>query len=257
MTSERTRRVRGASVFEKLRTASALSRDGLRHIVAAKIASWIGDVQTYKPTLAWPHDGEFKAVWASYPEGDDKVRDRRFALYQLARSTAPLDGDTVECGVWRGAGSYLICKATARPGRTHHVFDSFEGLPRPSEHDNATPPDVPKWTEGDFATPVDVVQANLAGCNVVLYKGWIPERYGEVADRRFAFVHLNVNLVQPTVDSLEFFYDRLVPGGMLVSHEYGFLETNACKEAFDAFIRDKPERHVVHLTSGQGFIIKR
>ena len=41
------------------------------------------------------------------------------------------------------------------------------------------------------------------------YKGWIPERFDEVKDRTFSFVHIDVELYQPTYDSLEFFFPRL------------------------------------------------
>lgn len=46
-----------------------------------------------------------------------------------------------------------------------------------------------------------------------LHAGVIPARFPEVADRRFSLVHVDVDLYRPTIDSLEFFYPRMVPGG--------------------------------------------
>jgi O-methyltransferase len=228
-----------------------------RFLIASKVASWLGDYQLYKRTHAWLEDEQFLQVWKSFREGDDKIRDRRFSLYQLARSAQNLRGDTAECGVWRGAGSYLICKATEAPGRMHHVFDSFEGIAEATARDFSNHHDQHQWQAGEFATPRSIVEHNLSGTNTRFYPGWIPTRFREVADRDFAFVHVNVDLYEATKQSVEFFYHRLVRGGLLVCHDYGFVDAPGAKAAFDEFIADKPERHVIHLTSGQGFIVKR
>jgi O-methyltransferase len=251
-----------ARTLAKLTARAVLSRDreatsSVRHLLASKVASWLGDYQLYKHTHAWLDDREFLQIWQTFPEGDDKIRDRRFSLYQLARSTENLSGDTAECGVWRGAGSYLICKATEAPGRTHHVFDSFEGLAEATTVDFSAKADRHEWKPGEFATPMSVVERNLAGTNSRLYRGWIPDRFAEVADREFVFVHVNVDLYEATLKSLEFFYPRLVRGGLLVCHDYGFVNAPGAKAAFDEFAANNPERHVIHLTSGQGFIVKR
>jgi O-methyltransferase len=256
------------SALSRLRAASTLaaramlvrdreSKENLRHMFASKVVDFMGGYQLYKRTHAWIHDPDFLRVWQAYAEGDAHVRDRRFSLYQLARSVAGLSGDTVECGVWRGAGSYLICKATEGQGRIHHVFDSFEGLSSPTAQDSSTDTAGHLWKNGEFATPLSVVQSNLSAFDVKYYQGWIPDRFAEVADKKFSFVHLNVNLEEPTRASLEFFYDRIVRGGMLVCHDYGFIDTPGARHAFDEFIADKPEQHVVHLTSGQGIVVKR
>ena len=72
---------------------------------------------------------------------------------------------------------------------------------------------------------------------------------------KFSFVHIDVDLYEPTHDSLSFFYERLVPGGIIVCDDYG---SEACPGAYKAcndFIADKPEE-IVHLTGGQGVIVK-
>ena len=56
--------------------------------------------------------------------------------------------------------------------------------------------------EGFSALGVPVF-ANLMDCrDFTLMKGWIPTRFQEVADRHFAFVHIDVDLYEPTRDSL-------------------------------------------------------
>jgi O-methyltransferase len=58
---------------------------------------------------------------------------------------------------------------------------------------------------------------------VHLYKGWIPSRFIEVEDRQFSFVHIDVDLYEPILDSLNFF-PKLVKGGVIVFDDYGITQ---------------------------------
>ena len=51
----------------------------------------------------------------------------------------------------------------------------------------------------------------------------IPTRFDEVADRSFCFVHVDVDLFEPTRESIAFFYPRMVPGGVMLFDDYGFV----------------------------------
>ncbi|MEO0034391.1 MAG: hypothetical protein RLZZ501_414, partial [Pseudomonadota bacterium] len=90
---------------------------------------------------------------------------------------------------------------------------------------------------------------------VEIYPGWIPERFGEVADRRFCLVHIDVDLQQPTLDALAFFYPRLVPGGLIVFDDYGCSTCVGATAVVDAFLADKPEP-IIHLAAGGAFLVK-
>jgi hypothetical protein len=213
---------------------------------------------TYTFNLAWLEDEEFLSVWRSFPGRDVPTHDRKFVLHSLARSVAALPGDTAECGVLAGASSYLMCAATERPGRVHHVFDSFAGLSEPGPLDVPRSERTFRWHKHDLSRPLELVRQNLARFSAVEYHpGWIPERFADVAERTFAFVHVDVDLYQPTHDSLAFFYPRLVPGGVLLCDDYGSSACPGAKRAFDELVADKPERRVVHLPTAQGLIIKR
>jgi hypothetical protein len=89
---------------------------------------------------------------------------------------------------------------------------------------------------------------------VVFHPGWIPERFTDVAERRFCFLHLDVDLLQPTHDALEFFYPRMVPGGVILCDDYGFETCPGARLAVDGFFASRPEP-VVHLPTGQGLVI--
>jgi hypothetical protein len=228
-----------------------------RFILLTRLAqSW--GFEVYNMDCAWQEDAEFWSVWKSFPGSQAHRADRKFVVWTLARHASRLPGDTAECGVLEGASSHLICSAyEGRTGHRHHVFDSFEGLSEPRPEDAPTSPMVPRWRRGDLSVPLEAVRRNLSRFAFIDYHaGWIPERFHAVAERRFSFVHIDVDLYQPTKDSLEFFYSRLVPGGILLCDDYGSRQCVGARRAFDEFVASSPERSVIHLPTIQGMIVK-
>lgn len=177
---------------------------------------------------------------------------RRWMIYQLLRLTEKVPGDTAECGVYLAASSYLICSFIAQSAlpKTHHLFDSFEGLSAPISQDGS------HWLPNDLKVDLGEVTQRLSPFkNVLFYKGWIPERFSEVADRRFSFLHIDVDLYEPTRDSIAFFYPRMNAGAVIVCDDYGQTPCPGATKAIDEYLRDKPEKMVMLSDSG-GFLIK-
>jgi O-methyltransferase len=176
--------------------------------------------------------------------------DRKYTLDQLLRLTFEIDGDTAECGVYKGASSYLICRAIRPYAKRNHLFDSFQGLSAPTTVDGTY------WQAGALRAGEQQVRENLREFeNFVIHPGWIPQRFGDVADKRFSFVHIDVDLYEPTRDSVVFFYDRLSPGAVMLFDDYGFATCPGAKLAVDEFFRTRPERTVM-LSTGQAFVVK-
>ena len=243
----------------------ALSRDPIkryegRYSVVSGVVRRLG-FRLYNTNLKWIDDPAYIGAWEQFPMTRDEVKDRKFALWSFALATANLPGDTAECGVFDGGSSFLMCVSRERePGWAgeHHLFDSYEGLSEPESldmpHDNRSF----RWRKHDLSVPERVVLENLRRFPFVRsHPGWIPDRFDEVADREFSFVHVDVDLFAPTRDAIEFFYPRMVPGGVLLCDDYGFTTCPGATKAFDEFISSRPERSVVHLPTGQGFIVKR
>ena len=204
------------------------------------------------PQLDWWKDRQFTSYLDRFGELSGLNTDRKWMLHQLLRLVADVPGDTAECGVFRGATSYLICCANkqARAGaKIHHLFDSFEGLSQPE------PIDGKHWNEGDLKCDIQSVRAALADFEKLeFHQGWIPERFDDVKDKRFSFVHIDVDLAQPTRDSLAFFYPRMETGGIIVCDDYGISTCAGATRAVDQFLKDKPEK-MLALPDGGGFFI--
>lgn len=201
----------------------------------------------------WREDKEFEDKYISFEGNNFHSIDRKYTVKQFLQLTKNVEGDTAECGSYKGHTSSLICEFIRdfNPGKKeHHIFDSFDGLSKPLKEDGAY------WKRGDLTTSEDICRATLSEFKFVkFYKGWIPERFPDVADRNFSFIHIDVDLYQPTLDSIAFFYERLNKGGVMMCDDYGFNTCPGAKKAMDDFFADKKES-VIKLTTGQSFIIK-
>jgi O-methyltransferase len=181
--------------------------------------------------------------------------DRCYVLHQFAKQCAHLPGDFAECGVYKG-GTAMLCARTLHDvgasEKLFHLFDTFQGMPEEAETDSAG------HAPGDFGdTSLPAVRSRLTRfSNVRLHAGVIPATLSEVGDRAFAFIHLDLDLYQSTLEALRFFYPRMVKGATLVSDDYGFPRyKEAAKKAVDEFFADKPEPVIV-LRTGQCLVIK-
>ncbi len=190
-------------------------------------------------------------------------RQRHYTLVKLLQQRFPIinQGNVAECGCWRGLSSYQIASNLKRMGfnQTFLIFDSFEGLSEYKEEDgkHTLTPAEEEVRREQFACSLDIVKQNLREFDFIFFKkGWIPERFEESSDMAFSFVHIDVDMYQPIRDSLEFFYPRLIPGGIIVLDDYGFLGFPGAKKATDEYLIDKSD-FFLPLPSGSAFIIKK
>lgn len=227
-----------------------------QHNVLSALAQRCG-LRMYNRNLSWFEDEEFLSVWRQFPEATKIIHERKFNLYNIARSLQHIPGDLAECGVFRASSSFLMLAASQGTGKFLHGFDSFQGLSEPKERDTVIIDRTFKWKENDLAVSETFAQNNLSKFNgqFCLYKGWIPERFNEVKDKTFSLVHIDVDLYDPTLATLEFFWPRLNPGGMIVCDDYGFESCPGAKKAMDDFFA-RYSLNVAHLTTGQGFVVK-
>ncbi len=194
-------------------------------------------------------DVVFKNYYEKYVGNNFHSYDRKYTLMNILKIVKNLNGHYAECGVFEGATSYLIAEAMLKNEQLF-LYDTFEGLSKPSGNDGHY------WEKGDLFASEDLVKSRLAKYENIQYrKGYIPDRFDEDSSFKFKFVHVDVDLYQPTRDSIEFFYDHMVPGGIILCDDYGFYSCPGAKKAFDEIIKTKPE-NIVFFPTGQAFIIK-
>jgi predicted O-methyltransferase YrrM len=132
-------------------------------------------------------------------------------LYILSQLAANMKGDMAEVGVYRGGSARIIAEAK----KNLYLFDTFEGLPQPGEHDTQ------EFKKGDYLGTIEEVQSMLKDLNnVFLIKGLFPKTGKKIKNKRFCFVHLDADLYQSTLDSINFFWPRMTKGGIILLHDY-------------------------------------
>lgn len=230
------------------------ARRRVLHEIVRVMANRLGGHYVGDDYKLWLEDSEFERRFKEMSPHNFFSMERKFALRELARHVQSIEGDVAECGSYVGVSSWFIANEIC--GADFFLFDSFEGLSSPSEKDQS-PESVQQWEEGDLSVGEAVIKKRLSPFdNIHVMKGWIPDRFVEVGGREFKLVHIDVDLYEPTLASLEFFYERMVPGGVIVMDDYGFENCPGAYAAANEFMKGKTES-IVHLPTGQGVIIRR
>ena len=204
--------------------------------------------------------------------GELKAFHRYQAALILARyfaHTLDVPGERAECGVFSGFGSLLMCRlmrarSPGFDGTGFHLVDSFEGLSSPSTQDAVELREKPGrgtvavlgYGKGGFAAPIEYARAAMREFpGARIHKGWIPEVLAALPDAPFAFVHVDVDLYEPTRACLEHFYPRLAGGGVIVCDDYGAPRFPGAARAWDDYCDRRGIPYVV-LDTGQSIILR-
>lgn len=209
----------------------------------------------YRDAINAAQNGEFDSLQKQL---------RFFMLYQSALAavkTAPYF-DFVECGCFYGHSTYMLAKLLEQNSFTgqFHVFDSFEGLSEFSSEDACEyyeTDDQKSQIRQHFASNEDRVRALLAPFKfVIFHPGWIPTKFSEIADRRFSFISVDVDLYEPTSQSLRHLFPRLMSGGTVYLDDYGYRTFPGARIAVDEYLSDFPKSRLLRMPFGSALIIK-
>jgi len=162
-----------------------------------------------------------------------------------------VDGDLVECGVWRGGMSAAM--AEALPGRRSVLFDSFEGLPAFSDKD----PEVMQLPAGvAYGASEDIARATMlrSGCRFEIREGWFGDTIPRYAAEHptIGVLRLDADLYESTMVCLEHLFPFVGPDGLVIIDDYGGT-WSGCTRAVHDFLSQhaRPEgvrstRYLVH-----------
>ena len=149
-----------------------------------------------------------------------------FMIYKLALRQRSIEGDFAEVGVYKGTSAKAICEA--KGNKYLYLFDTFNGLPKSDKEK-----DSKVFSEKMYAAKYKYVKQRLSKYeNVHIYRGLFPKTAGPIKNKKFSFVHIDVDIYQSTKDRLEFFYKRMQKGGIILSHDYN---TKGVKKTFNEF----------------------
>ncbi len=190
---------------------------------------------------------------------DHKMFWRLHVALWCASQAQKLPGDFVECGVWRGFLATAIMNYLPWPvnNKNFFLFDTWDGL----DERHLTENERNNQTKLDHFKPYYSNQFNYVNehfknyKNVRLIQGSVPETLSTVNIERISFLSLDMNCAKPELAAAEYFWSRIVPGGMILLDDYGFVSYEDQKRGFDSFAK-KHGLEILALPTGQGLLIK-
>jgi predicted O-methyltransferase YrrM len=163
-----------------------------------------------------------------------------------------VDGDVVECGVWRGGVSIMMAAVLklCHSSKRLFCFDTFEGMDeqvKKEAEQGLAPVDWAGSFHADYVrslSGLENVKNNFLNCellddNLVFIKGDVLQTLEDSTNvpEKIALLRLDTDLYDSTKRELEILYPRLVPGGILIIDDYGAWP--GCKKATDEYFADK------------------
>lgn len=154
------------------------------------------------------------------------TQDRLDELVRLCKLTPK--GNIAEVGVYKGGSMKLLCESF--PDRTILGYDTFSGLPES------------KWTQEEVHKPGDFSDNSIEAVseflkplmNYGLLRGTFPEQTGSFhIESKFSFIHVDTDFYKSVKDCIDYFYPKLLSGGIMVFDDYEWPNCPGVKKALD------------------------
>jgi O-methyltransferase len=168
-----------------------------------------------------------------------------------------LPGAFVECGVNTGIFSLAVCEYIDinAIGKDFYLFDTFNGIPESQMCDEERTERV-RENVAIYEECFEVAKRNFAPFpRARLIRGLVPDTLPTAPIDRVCYLSIDMNIVQPEIAAMEYFWDKLVPGGVVILDDYGWKNYHLQMEAHDRFAASKGVS-ILLLPTAQGLIIK-
>ncbi|AGB02447.1 TylF/MycF/NovP-related O-methyltransferase [Methanoregula formicica] len=182
--------------------------------------------------------------------------DRIYPLIQSVKYIIEneIEGDIVECGVWKG-GSMMTVALTLNNlnqfSRNLYLYDTFEGMPKPTESDvdyigEPAIETFQKVKKSDTASDwvncsLEEVKKNLELTGypkekIFYIKGLVEDTIPKVISDKIAILRLDTDFYSSTKHELNMLYPKLSKGGILIIDDYGYWAGS--RKAVDEYFKE-------------------
>ncbi len=211
---------------------------------------------TYNQLTSCPDmEPAFERLYELYRPFTMTSLERMYALYKAIEHAVArgIDGDVVECGVWKGGTAMLMASALADFGQTDrliYLYDTYEGMVDPTgedvDYDDVTPRQrlnrLNMTSFGEWCcAPLDEVRSNMARTaypidRFVFVKGRVEQTIPRVLPEAICLLHLDTDWYASTRHELRHLYPLLGHGGALSIDDYGHWR--GCRRAVDEYFQE-------------------
>lgn len=184
---------------------------------------------------------------------------RIHVLCWAASHALHLEGDFVDCGVHTGIFPRAIINYTRfeTTSKKYFLLDTFSGLDEKYSTDEEM---IRNTAMGyDKNNPDELfkqVKTTFSEFNVIIIKGAVPDTLPLVNTDKISYLSIDMNSVAPEVAALEFFWNKMVSGGIIILDDYGYANGHTKQRlAHDAFAKSK-NVEILTLPTCQGLLLK-
>ena len=245
-----------------------------------KLSTWIGPEPKFMQSI---EEMEFlcrNSLFKSFPVHDERrIRlitrllgtgfIEAFYIINYLHQTLNLSGDVCEFGVAQGRTSALLAHEICNTQKKLWLFDSFEGLPMPSEKDKLKD-DIfrlgsikkykGKMLSRDTLLKKELKKIAFPTKRTKLIAGFIDKTIvGPDLPCEVCFAYVDFDFYEPILIALNFLDKTMKKGGIIIVDDYDFFSTGV-KTAVDEFIQKQEGRFLFFLpveASGKFCIIQR
>lgn len=240
-----------------------LSKAGYQVINKSKVSFKVNDFQyevvtPYANYAPWLNDAEFQLIFKQIKENTLVDLYRCYELWQLTEKMISIDpsASILEVGVWKGGTAGIIGKKLSllQSNVPFYLADTFTGIVKASAKDQF-------YSGGEHAdTTIETVQTLMNAVGYPHYKiltGIFPNDTASQIDpaEKFGLCHIDVDVYQSAKDIVDWIWDRLIIGGMIVFDDYGFHTTTGVTEYVNEQ-ENMSDRIAIHNLNGHAVIVK-
>ena len=234
------------------------------------------DLESIKKNFPDIREEEFWDIYALCRSFTMTSVERMYSLYQAVGYIInnKLEGDLIECGVWKGGSAMLMATFLSNRkiyNRKLILYDTYEGMSDPTEVDkdfNGVPAakqlessvkndDSMIWCYSTFEN----VKENLALTgfppeNVMMIKGKVEETIpSDIPSKQIALLRLDTDWYKSTYHELEHLYPLLIKNGILIIDDYGHWE--GCRKAVDDYFDQSDSKPLMMRIDVTGRIVHK
>jgi len=181
---------------------------------------------------------------------------RMYTLYNSIKYILDnnIEGDIVECGVWKG-GSIMLCVDILlncnKKNRKIWLYDTYKGMSRPTDKDinsGFRERAFYKWKHRQKAThnnwcysPISNVKENLHSTgypeeNLKFIVGKVEDTIPREIPNKISLLHLDTDWYESTYHELKHLFPLLSKNGVLIVDDYGFWQGS--RDAVDQYFKE-------------------
>jgi len=226
----------------------------MKRLVLAALGKVGYTMMKVKSVFPFDMDAGFKEIYDTCHPYSLTSPERMYSIYKAVEylTRYRIEGDLVECGVWKGGSTMAMALTLKKFGdttRTIRLYDTYEGMPAASPKDvdsggrsgETMRKDLEAKSEKMYYSSLEEACRNILSTgypqeNIVFIKGKVEETLPAAAPAKIALLSLDTDWYESTYHELVHLFPRLVPSGVLYIDDYGHWKGS--REATDTYFAE-------------------